>query len=68
MCLYTVDLIADERILQNKNYNNQLGKYTPSFRMLELAGIPVQENECCVDTNKQSGRSSLYTQIFRTPN
>ena len=39
----------DERVLRNKDYNNQLGHYTRSSWMLELAMIPVHENKNCVD-------------------
>ena len=39
----------DERVLRNKDYNNQLGHYTRSSWMLELARIPVHENKNCVD-------------------
>ena len=39
----------DERVLRNKDYNNQLGRYARSSWMLELARIPVHENKNCVD-------------------
>ena len=40
---------TDERVLRNKDYNNQLGHYTRRSWMLELARIPAHENKNCVD-------------------
>lgn len=49
VCLHSRTNNIDERVLRNKDYNNQLGRYTRSSWMLELARIPIHENKNCVD-------------------